>query len=209
MCLGRGQLAVEEPGGERPDHVHGEQHGAGAMVPRAGAEPHEHSEETRGKKAQERAPDHERQVGPHHVTTIGVAIQLLLLWIRGGIMAPPPEAGASGSPPPGRRSRPACLPGSLGCFIIGSMVEDESSERRRPPSPDENAGIQVLMPPNELRALDNWRQQQPDLPSRPEAVRRLVDKALAAAGQSGKEALGTGYIKGDQLTSENDGGASR
>ena len=124
-------------------------------------------------------------------------------------MAPPPEAGAPSSPPPGRRSRPACLPGSLGCFIIGSMVEDESSERRWPPSPDENAGIQVLMPPNELRALDNWRRQQPDLPSRSEAVRRLVDKALAAAGQSGKEALGTGYIKGDQLTSENDGGASR
>jgi len=31
-----------------------------------------------------------------------------------------------------------------------------------------------------LRAIDDWRRKQPDLPSRAEAIRRLVDKALRA-----------------------------
>jgi hypothetical protein len=29
-----------------------------------------------------------------------------------------------------------------------------------------------------LKALDDWRRQQPDIPSRAEAVRRLVEKGL-------------------------------
>jgi hypothetical protein len=29
-----------------------------------------------------------------------------------------------------------------------------------------------------LKALDDWRAQQPDLPARAEAIRRLVDTAL-------------------------------
>jgi hypothetical protein len=29
-----------------------------------------------------------------------------------------------------------------------------------------------------LKALDDWRRVQPDLPSRAEAIRRLVDKGL-------------------------------
>jgi len=31
-----------------------------------------------------------------------------------------------------------------------------------------------------LRAIDDWRRKQPDLPSRAEAIRRLVDQALRA-----------------------------
>ena len=34
----------------------------------------------------------------------------------------------------------------------------------------------------QLRAIDEWRRQQPDLPSRSEAIRRLVDIALQAEG---------------------------
>ena len=29
-----------------------------------------------------------------------------------------------------------------------------------------------------VEALDNWRRQQPDIPSRAEAIRRLVEKGL-------------------------------
>lgn len=29
-----------------------------------------------------------------------------------------------------------------------------------------------------LKSLDDWRRQQPDLPSRAEAIRRLVEQAL-------------------------------
>lgn len=32
-----------------------------------------------------------------------------------------------------------------------------------------------------LKRLDDWRRKQADLPGRPEAIRRIVDQALAAA----------------------------
>lgn len=32
-----------------------------------------------------------------------------------------------------------------------------------------------------LRRLDDWRREQPDIPARAEAIRRLVDKSLPAA----------------------------
>lgn len=35
---------------------------------------------------------------------------------------------------------------------------------------------------DQLSALDGWRNQQPDKPSRAEAMRRLVAKALTTAG---------------------------
>jgi hypothetical protein len=31
-----------------------------------------------------------------------------------------------------------------------------------------------------LKQIDDWRRKQPDLPSRAEAIRRLVEKALKA-----------------------------
>jgi metal-responsive CopG/Arc/MetJ family transcriptional regulator len=32
-----------------------------------------------------------------------------------------------------------------------------------------------------LEAIDEWRRQEPDLPTRSEAIRRLLDQALVAA----------------------------
>jgi hypothetical protein len=89
------------------------------------------------------------------------------------------------------------------------MVHDEPPPKQRRPSAGANPAIGVRMPPDELDAVDDWRRGQPDLPSRPEAIRRLVSRALAAEGQPTRQELATGYIVGDQLTSENDGGASR
>jgi len=37
------------------------------------------------------------------------------------------------------------------------------------------------MSPETLERLDDWRRKQPDLPGRPEAIRRIVEKALAPA----------------------------
>jgi hypothetical protein len=34
-----------------------------------------------------------------------------------------------------------------------------------------------------LEAIDEWRRREPDLPSRSEAIRRLIDQALNAAGR--------------------------
>jgi hypothetical protein len=41
--------------------------------------------------------------------------------------------------------------------------------------------IQVRMPPPELAALDSWINKQDGTPTRPEAIRRLVEMALSGA----------------------------
>jgi hypothetical protein len=40
--------------------------------------------------------------------------------------------------------------------------------------------IQVRLQRDQLAALDAFRKAEPDLPSRPEAIRRLVEKALGS-----------------------------
>jgi hypothetical protein len=39
--------------------------------------------------------------------------------------------------------------------------------------------FQMRVAPNFLQSIDNWRKQQTDLPGRAEAIRRLVEHALA------------------------------
>ncbi|WP_342616489.1 hypothetical protein [Rhodoferax sp. GW822-FHT02A01] len=58
--------------------------------------------------------------------------------------------------------------------------------------------------PDLLSAIDEWRKQQPDIPTRPEAVRRLVDAGLRQAGKSAanvakNELLAISDLSGDQL----------
>ena len=38
--------------------------------------------------------------------------------------------------------------------------------------------VMVRLPPDQLAKVDRWREAQADAPSRPEAIRRLVEKAL-------------------------------
>ena len=38
--------------------------------------------------------------------------------------------------------------------------------------------LNVVMPPSQVAAIDDWRKRQDDLPSRSEAIRRLVNLAL-------------------------------
>lgn len=40
--------------------------------------------------------------------------------------------------------------------------------------------LQMRVSEDFLRLVDDWRRQQPDIPSRSEAIRRLVEIALAA-----------------------------
>ena len=62
------------------------------------------------------------------------------------------------------------------------MTEQETLlARKRGPKPT-GKGVQVvvrLQPPG-LAAVDAWIKAQPDAPTRPEAIRRLVDLALGA-----------------------------
>ena len=41
--------------------------------------------------------------------------------------------------------------------------------------------FEMLAPPEWLAAVDRWRALQPGIPSRAEAIRRLVEKGLTAA----------------------------
>jgi hypothetical protein len=38
--------------------------------------------------------------------------------------------------------------------------------------------VATRIQPELLKRLDDWRREQPDLPSRPEALRRLAEQAL-------------------------------
>jgi hypothetical protein len=39
--------------------------------------------------------------------------------------------------------------------------------------------LQMVIAPSQVAAIDAWRKKQDDLPSRSEAIRRLIDQALA------------------------------
>lgn len=43
-----------------------------------------------------------------------------------------------------------------------------------------STGVMVKMLPDQLAQVDDWASKQDDAPTRPEAVRRLVAKGLAA-----------------------------
>jgi hypothetical protein len=57
-----------------------------------------------------------------------------------------------------------------------SSSEATNSRKKRP----EQTGTMVStrIQPEMLERLDDWRRAQPDLPSRPEALRRLAEQAL-------------------------------
>lgn len=43
--------------------------------------------------------------------------------------------------------------------------------------------VPFVAPASWLKRIDDWRRQQPDIPNRSEAIRRLVDLALDEAGR--------------------------
>jgi hypothetical protein len=57
-----------------------------------------------------------------------------------------------------------------------SIVNVKKSKMGRPPSDTEPVTVRVERVT--LKALDDWRRQQADLPTRPEAIRRLIELGL-------------------------------
>jgi metal-responsive CopG/Arc/MetJ family transcriptional regulator len=49
---------------------------------------------------------------------------------------------------------------------------------------DQLKRLHVKVPPTFLRILDGWRREQPDLPSRSEAIRRLVSSSAGMIGRA-------------------------
>lgn len=53
------------------------------------------------------------------------------------------------------------------------------TKKRRGPAPTgKGTLIGVRLQPDQLAKVDGWREAQDDTPSRPEAIRRLVEKVL-------------------------------
>jgi hypothetical protein len=53
------------------------------------------------------------------------------------------------------------------------------AKKRGRPATGTNQTVGVRMSPKEIQAVDVWRAKSPGIPSRPEAIRRLVELALA------------------------------
>lgn len=46
--------------------------------------------------------------------------------------------------------------------------------------------FEIRLPPELGDAIDEWRRRQPDLPTRAEAARRLIEAGLAATAETGR-----------------------
>ena len=59
-------------------------------------------------------------------------------------------------------------------------TDKADKQKRRPGPPPSGVGtlIGVRIQPDDLVRLDHWRNEQPDKPGRPEAIRRLVELGL-------------------------------
>jgi len=57
-----------------------------------------------------------------------------------------------------------------------STVDSAKKPKGRPKVDSEAINVRMERPL--IEGLDNWRREQADLPSRPEAIRRLVEKGL-------------------------------
>jgi hypothetical protein len=60
--------------------------------------------------------------------------------------------------------------------VSTSTQDNTNLRKKRPKQPGTFVGTRIQ--PELLERLDAWRREQPDMPSRPEALRRLAEKAL-------------------------------
>jgi hypothetical protein len=63
-------------------------------------------------------------------------------------------------------------------------IPDIPKKRGRPKTTGRGEGVMVRLHSQQLSRLDSWAAVQEDDPSRPEAIRRLVEAGLAAPKRS-------------------------
>jgi hypothetical protein len=61
---------------------------------------------------------------------------------------------------------------------MSSVSGAKKPTKGRPTVDSEAVNVRLERP--SIVALDDWRREQPDLPSRPEAIRRLIEAGLKA-----------------------------
>lgn len=67
-------------------------------------------------------------------------------------------------------------------MVAIASVKSKNPRARRPGQSGQLIGTRLQ--PDQLALLDAWREKQPDRPSRPEALRRLMMKGLGRDGQA-------------------------
>ncbi|MGJ0535547.1 hypothetical protein [Methylocystis sp.] len=66
--------------------------------------------------------------------------------------------------------------------VMARQTVIAQKKKRGPPATGKGAQIVVRMQPDALGSLDSWIAKQPEpQPTRPEAIRRLIEKALGKA----------------------------
>jgi hypothetical protein len=76
---------------------------------------------------------------------------------------------------PGRYLAPACNCGTIDSMKRKTVVP---KKKRGPPATGKGTQIQVRLQPDDLDAVDAWRDEQDGEPTRPEAIRSLLRQAL-------------------------------
>jgi hypothetical protein len=74
----------------------------------------------------------------------------------------------------------------LNVFIVNTLITTMTSKNRsrgRPPRRTQDRPFQMRVSEDFLRAVDDWRRGQIDLPSRAEAIRRMVELAVKVKGK--------------------------
>ena len=66
----------------------------------------------------------------------------------------------------------------LAIIPMKTQEKNASTKRRGRPATGRGTTIGVRIHDDQLQKIDAWATDQPDHPSRPEAIRRLVEKAL-------------------------------
>jgi hypothetical protein len=67
-------------------------------------------------------------------------------------------------------------------MVVNAEIETMKKKVGRPSKGGPGTMLQPRLSDEFLEKLDDWRRQQPDLPSRTEALRRLVEQALSSKG---------------------------
>ncbi|WP_299806643.1 hypothetical protein [Tardiphaga sp.] len=62
--------------------------------------------------------------------------------------------------------------------LMAKSIQDIPNKRGRPSTGGRRDGVLVRFEDDRLGQIDNWAKQQNDAPSRPEAIRRLVELGL-------------------------------
>jgi len=67
---------------------------------------------------------------------------------------------------------------------MAKKTKDKTKKKMGRPATGEGVQLSVRLQPAALDALDNYRRHQPDIPTRPEAVRRLLVEQLLMGGNA-------------------------